>query len=130
MPQLPDMSGQPPWVVLVVMVLFIAGWVGTRWVDRGRHRDRELDEDDDSARPLPGEGVPSGLAVPAEHHATGVIMRALELLHQEAEESREGREEAARWRDEALQLRELLETCESELDARRRPQPGAEGMSG
>lgn len=116
--QLPDLSGQPPWVVVVVTLLFVLGWVGTRWVARGREPDEELTEDARETRPLPSEGVASALPAPAEHQATAVIMRALELLHAEAEESRDGREDAARWRAQAQELQRQLDDCHDQLDGR------------
>jgi hypothetical protein len=117
-PQLPDLTGQPPWVVVVVTVLMVAGWVGARWLTRERDPDGELDADSDEARPLAAEGVASPAAVPVDHHATAVIMRALELLHHEAEESRDGREEADRWRELAEDLRRQLNECRDQLDQR------------
>jgi hypothetical protein len=114
-PQLPDLTGQPTWVVIVVSALFAAAWVGSRWVTRGRDAEGEEDEPASVTRPLPPEGVTSALAVPAEHQATAVIMRTLELLHQEAQESRDGREDAARWKERADELQRLLEECRDEL---------------
>lgn len=128
-PQLPDLTGQPPWVVVVVTLLFVAGWVGTRWVARGRDRIAEAEEDAEEPRPLPPEGVASALTAP-EHHATTVIMRALDLLREEAEESRDGREEAARWRKRAERLQQLLEDCQEQLDDwPRRHESGPEGAA-
>lgn len=127
-PQLPDLSGQPPWVVVVVSLLFVAGWVGTRWAARGRDRIVEAEEDAEESRPLTTEGVASALTAP-EHHATAVIMRALELLHEEAEESRDGREEAAQWRRKAEGLQQLLEDCQQQLDGWPRRHESPEGAS-
>lgn len=117
-PQLPDLAGLPQWVQITVVLLLAVGWVGTQWA---RRRPPEVDagEDDDASatRPLSPEGVTSALAAPAgDHQATAVIMRALELLHQEAEESREGRGDAARWRDKAAELSQRLAECEEQLD--------------
>lgn len=117
-PQLPDLTDQPPWVHVVVTVLMVAGWVGARWIARDRDPVGEPDEDPSETRPLPREGVPSAQVAPADSHATAVIMRALELLHHEAEESRDGREDAERWRKQAEQLREQLNDCQDQLEQR------------
>lgn len=117
-PQLPDLNGQPPWVVVVVSLLMVAGWVGVRWITRGRDPSGEPEEEQSETRPLPQEGVASGSAVPVDGHATTVIMRALELLHNEAKESRDGREDADRWREQADELRRQLADCHDQLEQR------------
>lgn len=117
-PQLPDLTGQPPWVVVVVTLLMVAGWVGVRWITRERDPAGELEAEQSETRPLPLEGVPSAQVAPADSHATAVIMRALELLHHEAEESRDGREDAERWREQAEELRRQLNDCQDQLEQR------------
>jgi small-conductance mechanosensitive channel len=117
-PQMPDLAGQPAWVQVVVAALFAAAWFGSRWITRGRDAEDDEDEPASATRPLPAEGVTSAPAVSADHQSTAVIMRTLELLHQEAQESRDGREDAARWRDKVNDLQRRLDECQDELGQR------------
>ncbi len=107
---LPDLTGQPSWVYVVVSALVIAGTLGLAWIKRGS---RTADPEDPAAgRPVDAQAVPSITAGGLD--ATQVIQVSLEHLarvaEREALESREARAETAALR------RELVE-CGTELTA-------------
>lgn len=105
---LPDMSGQPWWVVVIVVFLLVAGSVGTRWVGaRAGRPDGEDEVDAEGDRPA----LPSGqhAALDSDSQTTAVLTKALDLLASEAAESQDARAEVGR-------LREQLLTCSAERD--------------
>lgn len=103
---LPDLAGQPGWVVAVVAFLFTAGSLGTALIRRNDGGSAE-DEQDASARPLEAGAVAS--LPPAPHDgATLAIQKALDHLAAEAAESREARAETAVLRRELEAMREEL----------------------
>jgi hypothetical protein len=113
---LPDLSGQPWWVLVLVVILFVSGSVGTAWIrHRPSARKTELaeGEEDDGARPGGDEGAPPALTR-GDPHATLVIKQALDLLASEAGES-----SAARAESEALRL-QLVECSRQREEAERR----------
>jgi hypothetical protein len=106
---LPDLSGQPAWVVIVVVALFVAGTVGVKWVGRNV-RAGIGDEDAEADRP---GGPPLDHAHPAlsasDAHTTLAITKALDLLANEAVESQGARAEVERLRAELI-------ACSAERD--------------
>lgn len=102
---LPDLSGQPAWVVIVVVTLLVIGSVGSKWITRGG---REIEEggEDGQEEDRPALHAPSP---GSDAQTTLVLTKALDLLANEAVESRDSRAEAERLRDELL-------TCSRERD--------------
>lgn len=99
---LPDLSGQPGWVVVVVVALLVAGTVGVRWVAaRTGQADEEEDATEGDRPALPAGG--------SDAHTALVLTKALDLLANEAAESQGARAEADQLRDELL-------TCSTERD--------------
>lgn len=107
---LPDMSGQPGWVVIVVVALFVAGTIGVRWVSvRAGRSDEALEEgDQEGDRPAPHSPEHAAVAV-SDAQTTLVLTKALDLLANEAVESQGARAEAE-------QLRRELLACSAERD--------------
>jgi hypothetical protein len=106
---LPDLAGQPPWVVVVVFFLFVAGTLGMTWIRRDRADAAEV-EAAQNASPLEPGAVPSALTS-ADSGAHNVAQAA--LMHLAAVAEREAAESAAA-RLEADKLRERLEACTEE----------------
>lgn len=99
---LPDLTGQPAWVVVVVVALMVAGMIGTKWVARNaREVDGEEEEEPDGDRPaLPSGGFHSSGG--GDANTTLAITKALDLLANEAVESQGARAEVDRLREELL----------------------------
>lgn len=105
---LPDMSGQPWWVVVIVVSLLVAGSIGTRWVGARAGRSGEQEEDAEGDRPaLPGGQHAAASSDTSQ--TTAVLTKALDLLASEAAESQDARAEVGRLRDELLR-------CSAERD--------------
>lgn len=115
MPAIPDLAGQPAWVVVVVSVLFVVGSVGTAWLRRGKP-EAEEDPEGETARPVESGAVPS-LTTGSGDHATLVIQKALDHLASEAQESREARAETATLRRELESVRAELLRRTADLEA-------------
>lgn len=115
MPTLPDLTGQPAWVVVVVVALFTAGTLGTAWLRR-RDGGEPEPEDDATARPVESGAVPSLPSAPHDG-ATLAIQKALDHLAAEAAESREARAETAALRRELEAMREELAQRTRQRDA-------------
>lgn len=112
---LPDLAGQPGWVVAVVTFLFTVGTLGAAWLRRRPDAAVE-DGEDASARPVEPGAVPS--LPPAPHDgATLAIQKALDHLAAEAAESREARAETAVLRRELEAMRLELAQRTQERDA-------------
>lgn len=106
---LPDLAGQPPWVVVIVFFLFVAGTLGVTWIRRGRPEVTE-GEDAQTAGPIESGAVPSALTS-ADNGAHAVVQTA--LMHLAAVAEREAAESAAA-RSEAAKLQERLDRCTEE----------------
>lgn len=123
---LPDLTGQPSWVVVVVIALVTAGSVGLAWIKRG---ERPKTEEPAAARPVDAQAVPSVSGTPPSD-ATQVIQSALEHLAavaaREALESKEARAETTVSRAETAELRRDLLTCGTELNKALRRAESAE----
>ena len=99
---LPDMSGQPWWVVVIVVSLLVAGSIGTRWVGARAGRSGEQEEDDaEGDRPARPGGQHAAVSSDTSQ-TTAVLTKALDLLASEAAESQDARAEVGRLRDELL----------------------------
>ena len=132
---LPDLEGQPAWVVIVVVGLFTLGTVGAAWLGgRSKKREREEDTESDAGVLTHRDGVPSlptGAASVLEASVNAII-RDADAGRQEVAESRaEMRtmqrklEEAMRERDDALRRAQRaladLGTCQATvLELRRK----------
>lgn len=116
---LPDLSGQPAWVVIVVFSLFTVGTLGIAWMRRGSRLlpGGEGDAEElDGARPNAIDGV-SSPSVAHDVHAAQLVKQALDQLAAEASESREARAETAFARREAEQARREAEQMRRDLNA-------------
>lgn len=78
--QLPDLTGQPPWVVVVVFSLFVLGVLGLGWL---RWKSGQPPEDQpaalesaDTVTPLDPSGNPYAVAQRALDHLAEVARRA------------------------------------------------------
>lgn len=105
MPELPNLEGQPGWVVVVVVGLFVLGGLGVAYI-------RSAGQDDDTEPGLADRGAAT-LSADGGHAAVGETLRAAlghlaETAHREALEA-----ETERARATELQIR--LETCSGEL---------------
>lgn len=111
---LPDLAGQPGWVVAVVVSLFTVGSLGAAWL-RNRSPGRAVEPAEDEARPseLEPGAVPSVSPAPQDG-ATLTLHRTLDFLAAEAAESREARAEAATIRKELETVREELSRSRQE----------------
>lgn len=140
---MPDLEGQPAWVVIVVVALFTMGTVGSAWLGRRdkRRREREDDDESDAAVTTHRDGVPSlptGGAADVLTASVHAIIRDADAGRQEVAEARaEMRHmqrqlfEAERERDEALRRAQRaladLGACQSHvLDLRRQLNGGVE----
>lgn len=105
---LPDLSGKPDWVVVVVVALLVVGSIGVKLAGRNV-RDGDEEEDAEPDRP----SLPAGQQHPPAHgsdaHTTLVLTKALDLLANEANESQGARADAERLRAELL-------ACSAERD--------------
>ena len=106
---LPDLSGQPPWVVVTVVALFILGSLGLAYLRRGRQDpDSEALDQADSDNVLANAGNPPALA--GAHAPYEVVGRALDHLAEAATR------DAAEAEAERKQRREIEERLRAELD--------------
>lgn len=106
---LPDLSGQPAWVVIVVVALLMVGTVGAKWAGRGARDGQEEDDQEPDRSALPPAGHGHTAMSPSDAHTTAVLTKALDLLANEAAESQGARVEVDR-------LRAELVACSTERD--------------
>lgn len=114
---LPDLTGRPDWVVIVVLALLVAGTIGVKWIGR-----KALDGDGQGEEDEPGTERPAPL--PSAHQAsfgsdvqtTLVLTKALDLLASEAVESQGARAEADRLRAELVACSEARAKAEAECE--------------
>jgi hypothetical protein len=124
---LPDLTGQPGWVYVVVVGLTTLGSAGLALIKRGEKT--RTTENPAIERPATAQAVPSpSAASPA--NATLVIQGALEHLarvaEREALESKEARAETTVSRAETAELRKDLLACGTALTAALRRAEAAE----
>jgi hypothetical protein len=117
---LPDLTGQPPWVVITVMALFTFGSLGLAYLRRGRQDpDSEALEQTDSDNVLANAGNPPALT--GAHAPYEVVGRALDHLAEAAKrEAAEAEAERLERRRMEADLRQLLGACEDEVANLRR----------
>lgn len=124
---LPDLTGQPGWVYIVVVGLTTLGTLGLAWIKRGDKARQS--EDTTTPRPVDAQAVPS-LPGATPPDATLVIQGALEHLarvaEREALESKEARAETSVSRAETADLRRELLVCGTELTTALRRAEAAE----
>lgn len=101
--ELPDLTGQPGWVVVTVMLLFLLGVLGVTYLRRTGRRDEEEQKaqipPSDDARAVPSSSTGSEMSL---------VQAALDHMARTADrESRES-EEARR---ESAELRRQLHEC-------------------
>ncbi len=99
MPELPNLEGQPGWVVIVVVALFVGGALGTLWL-RGRSKDRSADEPVPIPASVTGGGVDVALAGRSGDQVLAQMTREAmthlaDTARREAEESEQVRRELA-----------------------------------
>lgn len=104
MPELPNLEGQPAWVVVVVVALFVLGTLGWAYLRR---------EQPDDARPELSESGAATLAPDGGHAAVGETLRA--ALDHLAESAHREALEAETERNRAAELQQRLEACAGEL---------------
>jgi len=112
---LPDLEGQPAWVVVVVVALSTTGILGSAWL--GRRGKRKADEGDksDAAIETHREGVPS---LPSG--AAGVLEASVNAIIRDADA---GRQEVAETRAEMRKVQhQLVQALTERDDALRRAQ--------
>jgi hypothetical protein len=117
---LPDLTGQPPWVVVTVMTLFTFGVLGLAYLRRGRQDpDSDAADQSDSDNVLANAGNPPALA--GAHAPYEVVGRALDHLAEAAKrEAAEAEAERAERRRVETDLRRKLDECEDEVADLRR----------
>jgi hypothetical protein len=116
----PDLTGQPPWVVVTVMMLFTIGVLGLAYLRRGRPGpDSEALDQADSDNVLTNAGNPPALA--GAHAPNEVVGRALDYLAEAAKrEAAEAEAERVERRRVETDLRRMLNECEDDVANLRR----------
>lgn len=115
---LPDLTGQPPWVVVTVFALFVLGFVGAAYVRRlGPNTGEdppELGESDTVQPDAPG-GVPA--LPPGTRDPYAVMQQALDHLAEVARRAdQEAEDERRTRRREVAALNRKLEQMQQRLD--------------
>jgi uncharacterized protein (DUF3084 family) len=92
----PDITGQPPWVVIILAALGLAGTIGVAWL-ASRNRKSATRDDDGQATMAPSQDL------------LGMLQKAMDHLaataERESAESDQAREEAASMRRELEQTK-------------------------
>jgi chromosome segregation ATPase len=105
--ELPDLEGQPAWVVVVVVFLFVAGGLGTLYLKR------KAREDDDEPEDTPQvEGKEVTVALPAGTAPLDLVRDSMGVL---ATQAAQHKADADRAEEEARDLAKQLATCGREL---------------
>jgi len=101
--EFPDLTGQPPWVVIIVTALVVFGGLGVAALSR-----RAGQGDKDPQLPPSDRGEPEALPSGTTNPAIQVLERALQEL---AEVARREAAESVEARKDAEVLRTRLEEC-------------------
>lgn len=111
--QIPDMAGQPWWVVVVVAVLTVLGSVGGAWVTRRANKD-ELDTEEPTALSAGDEGGEA-------YQAIQLAIQALaDVATREADESNAERVRADELRKQLQECARALQLAEAARDTAER----------
>jgi hypothetical protein len=125
--ELPNLEGQPGWVIIVVVALVAIGSIGVAYVRREAKRD-----DDDPQESPPLEGEPARVGLPAGANALDLVKDSMGVLATQAaahkadadraeEEARElARELASCARDKAVLEAQMAALAERHADLQRR----------
>jgi hypothetical protein len=103
--ELPDLEGQPAWVVVVVVFLFVVGGLGTLYLKR---KARE-DEPEDAPRV---EAKEATVALPPGLGPLDLVRDTMGVL---ATQAAQHKADADRAEEEARELARKLSQCEREL---------------
>lgn len=103
--ELPDLEGQPAWVVVVVVFLFVAGGLGTLYLKR------KADEDEPEDAPQV-EGKEATVALPAGTAPLDLVRDSMGVL---ATQAAQHKADADRAEEEARELARKLAQCERDL---------------
>lgn len=106
--ELPNLEGQPGWVIVVVFGLFVFGVLGTMYL---RHR-LKITEEEAPDEPPKIEGVPDTVSVTASAVQYDLARDAMGLLATHAAKSAQ---DADRAEQEAKELAKQLGECGREL---------------
>jgi hypothetical protein len=104
--ELPDLEGQPAWVVVVVVFLFVVGGLGTLYLKR---KAKEDDDPEDAPRV---EGKEATVALPAGTAPLDLVRDSMGVL---ATQAAQHKADADRAEEEARELARKLSQCEREL---------------
>lgn len=110
--EFPDLTGQPPWVVIIVVAMVVAGGVGIAALSRRAGAEEEEPEQLAPADEADQQALPSGTTDPAIQ----VLERALQEL---AEVARREAAESAEARKDVEVLRTRLDQCAQDVHAAR-----------
>lgn len=126
--ELPNLEGQPGWVVIVVVLLVVVGGLGVAYLRR-----EAKDDDDDGPQESPRlENTPATVGLPAGANALDLVKDSMGVLANQAaahkadadraeEEARElSRQLAACDRDKAVLEAKMLALQERHADLQRR----------
>lgn len=102
--ELPNMEGQPAWVVVVVVFLFVAGGLGTLYLKR-----KARDAPDDAPRV---EGKEATVALPPSPGPFDLVRDTMGVL---ATQAAQHKADADRAEEEARDLARKLAQCERDL---------------
>lgn len=103
--ELPNLEGQPGWVIIVVVGLVVIGGLGVAYLRREAKADDEDDEPQVSPRV---EGKPATVALPAGANALDLVKDSLGVL---ATQAAEHKRDADRAEEEAKELARQLSEC-------------------
>jgi hypothetical protein len=104
--ELPDLEGQPAWVVVVVVFLFVVGGLGTLYLKR---KAKEDDDPEDAPRV---EGKEATVALPAGTAPLDLVRDSMGVL---ATQAAQHKADADRAEEEARVLARKLSDCERDL---------------
>lgn len=113
MPELPNLEGQPGWVIVVVVALFVGGSLMGLWLRRQKNLHGAEPE-----RSLPAGDGTATVAVPGGGRGDDVLQHTVrEAMKHLADVARREAEESEQARREADKLRDQLGVCSSEVVA-------------
>lgn len=105
--ELPNLEGQPGWVIIVVVGLVVIGGLGVAYL----RREAKGDDEDDDERPQDSprvEGAPATVSLPAGANALDLVKDSLGML---ATQAAGHKADADRAEEEAKELARQLAEC-------------------